>query len=43
MIPFQLCVDLKVNMLPRATCLDVELLMEYTSFNVLDEGEMIRQ
>ena len=35
MIPFRACVDLEMNMLPCATCFDVELLMEHTSFKIL--------
>ena len=36
------CVYLKMNMLPWATCLDMELLMEHTSFNILDEGDILK-
>ena len=38
--PFRVCVVIKMNMLPKATCLDVELLMEHASFNILDEGNI---
>ena len=34
--------DLKMYMLLRATCLDVELLMEFASFNILDEGDILK-
>ena len=37
LIPFRACVDLKMNMFP----MDVELLMEHTSFNILDEGDIL--
>ena len=42
MIHFRACVDLKMKMMLMATCLDVELLMEYASFNILDEGDILK-
>ena len=31
-----------MNMLPRATCLDLELQMEHAAFNILDEGDFLK-
>ena len=42
LIPFRASVDFKMNMLPRATCLDVELLMEHTSLYIFDEGDILK-
>ena len=40
--PFWACVDIEMNTLPRATSLDVGLLMEHASFNILDEGNILK-
>ena len=42
LIPFWACVDLKMDMLSMATCFDVELLIEHSSFNILDEGDILK-
>ena len=31
-----------MNMLPMATCLDVELLIKHASFNILEEGDILK-
>ena len=42
LIPFRACVDLKMNMLFMAIGLHVELIMEHSSFDILDEGDILK-